>query len=45
MSNRKKLGLMKKSETTWYAKNEKVTALNSAFTNIALAYIAATLAI
>ncbi len=45
MLNRKRLGLMKKSETKWFAKDEKISAVNIDGTYAAIVYIAASLAI
>lgn len=45
MLNRKRLGLMKKSETKWFAKDEKISAVNINSVYAAIGYIAASLAI
>lgn len=45
MATQKEFGLMEETELEWDVKEEKVSAVNSAWTNAALAYVAATLAI
>lgn len=44
MTEQKKFGLMEEPELKWDAKKEEISAVNSAWTNAALAWIAATLA-